>query len=245
MFPTATDLCCRQFYAVSSTKVSKARSAGWQLPAHWNPKEISPLYAFLCVHHSLLVQWKASKACLIIQSHKYVRNPSHSLSLHSHGLALLALWQPRMHDVCTAGHCRAECISEGLAGYLARFSGQRTNYSGMRRCFLTPVSRRVHNLAAPHRWSLKPLQTARGDPSTWQSCCMCVSGRSASDFQRLQAEFAFCFRELQHFDANASDCLCAGVETTKASRSSRLLRPGRRKETGQLGTFRLDCKRAA
>lgn len=156
-----------------------------------------------------------------------------------------ALWQPRMCDVWTGGHCRAECISEGLAGYLARFSGQRTNYSGMRRCFLTPVSRRVHNLAAPHRWSLKPLQTARGDPSTWQSCCMCVSGRSASDFQRLsEAELAFCFRELKHFDANASDCLCAGVGKTKASCSRRVLRPGRRKETRQLGAFRLDCKRA-
>lgn len=77
------------------------------------------------------MQWKASKACLIIQSHKYVRNLSHSLFLHSRDLVFLALWQPHMHDVWTGGHCRAECISEGLAGYLARFSGQRTNYSGM------------------------------------------------------------------------------------------------------------------
>lgn len=87
----------QQIFAVFSStqslrqKVSKAPSAGWQLPAHWNPKEICPLYVFLCVHQSLLVQWKASKACLLIQSHKYVRKLAHSLFLHSHGLVFLVL----------------------------------------------------------------------------------------------------------------------------------------------------------
>lgn len=101
------------------------------MTAHRNSKEICRLYVFVCVHPSLQMRWKASKACLIIHSHKYVRNLSYSLSLHSRDLVFLALRQPHMHDVRISGRCRAECISERLADYLARFSGQHTNYSGV------------------------------------------------------------------------------------------------------------------
>lgn len=69
IFRTAADMRCLHFIGISSTKVQKTTFC-WQL----NSKEICPLYVFLYVHHSLQMQWKASKACLIIHSHKYVRN---------------------------------------------------------------------------------------------------------------------------------------------------------------------------
>lgn len=72
------------------------------------------------------MQWKASKLCLIIHSHKYVRNLSHRL-----WKVTLFSTQPHTPDVWTGGDCGAECLSEGLADDLARSSGQRTNYSGM------------------------------------------------------------------------------------------------------------------
>lgn len=165
---------------------------------------------------------------------------SPTVFLHSRDLVFLALWQPHMHDVPTSGHCRAECISEGLADYLARFSGQHTNYSGMmRRCILTPVSRRVHNLAAPHRWSLKPLQTAWGDFSTCSSCCMCIW------FSEATIQISILFQGVQKLWSKVSALGCRKMKQAAASNcwtaafncSVQLLRPGRKKERGLLGTF--------
>lgn len=181
-------------------KVSKARSFRWQpsVTAHRNSKEICPLYVFLCVHHSLQMQWNASKACLIIHSHKYVRKLSYSFPSQSWpcfpcAVAAPHAWRTDQWTLQSGVHFwRASRLFSPVQWAAHKLFRDGCGGAFSRQCHAEFTTLLLHTGGV---WN--PCRQP-GETLARVQVVAC-----ASDFQRLRFKLAFCFREFKNFEAKS------------------------------------------